>query len=184
MTDGGNYVPHRPSQLRASSTYSGAGMSNPTPSRSHQADEPRSLRNRIFEIFRSSPQAGPSTISSEEAEPHDLRPGEESASQASNERTRLLESYTRRESVCGTSPCNHGTFSPRAVTEHGYGAGSVSSVPEAPGAEDHSEPATPRTGSSGVQFPVGRTDSVLDSQEISATKRLALEHGVKYRPVM
>ncbi|KAJ9293724.1 hypothetical protein DTO271G3_7606 [Paecilomyces variotii] len=159
-------------------------MSNPTPSRSHQADEPRSLRNRIFEIFRSSPKAGPSTISSEEAEPHDLRPGAESASQASNERTRLLESYTRRESVCGTSPCNHGTFSPKAVTEYGYGAGSVSSLPEAPGAEDHSEPATPRTGSSGVQFPVGHTDSVLDSQEISATKRLALEHGVKYRPVM
>lgn len=152
-------------------------MSGSTPGKSDPAEEPRSLRNRIFEIFRSSPPPGRSTpseaVESHEG-PHHLCSAEESASQAPDVHTRLLQSYARRESVCGLNHCTHGTFSPKPLTEAEDGYGD----------EYQSGPGTPRTGFGDIQFPADRIDSVLDSQEISPAKRLALEHGVKNRRVM
>ncbi|KAL2003837.1 hypothetical protein VTN02DRAFT_2054 [Thermoascus thermophilus] len=39
-------------------------------------------------------------------------------------------------------------------------------------------------GSSGIQYPVGHPDGILDGEDISPTKRLALEHGVHYHKAM
>ncbi|EAW09946.1 SulP family inorganic anion transporter [Aspergillus clavatus NRRL 1] len=79
----------------------------------HGTGQHRSLRDRIFEVFRtSSPTSFSATA---EANPRNLptyvagEPGP---------RTRLLDSYDDREPLCGQSTCSHGTFSPRPE-DHG-----------------------------------------------------------------
>ncbi|KAL3496797.1 sulfate transporter family-domain-containing protein [Aspergillus germanicus] len=86
--------------------------------RPSDADQPRSLRDRIFHIFRAS--SSPSLVSrsgtpTDTMSRTDLAAGD---SHEVNTRTPLLRSYDRREPPCGLGDsCNHGTFTPRVTTD-------------------------------------------------------------------
>lgn len=166
----------RLSQLRESHARSEGGMPGSNQARPHQADGGRSLWHRLADILRPfSPlnsSTAPDTIGSGEGARDFHVSGD---GPRPDERTRLLESFDRRETVCGSGSCTHGTFSPRPVTP-GSVAGSVNSSQGTTGAS--------RMGSSGIQYPVGHPDGILDGEDISPTKRLALEHGVHYHKAM
>jgi hypothetical protein len=86
--------------------------------RPSDTDQARSLRDRIFHIFRVS--SSPSLVS-RSGTPTDTmsRTGlAEGDSREVNTRTPLLRSYDRREPPCGLGDsCNHGTFTPRVTTD-------------------------------------------------------------------
>jgi len=71
-----------------------------------QPEASSSLRARIADIFMPSSSSGSSTSGRNHG--HD-----DTHREAPSDRTRLLDGYDRRESVCGQTECNHGTFSPR-----------------------------------------------------------------------
>ncbi|RHZ45227.1 SulP family inorganic anion transporter [Aspergillus thermomutatus] len=80
----------------------------------HGTGQNRSVRDRIFDIFRTSSSTSFAAIT--ETNPRNLptyTTGEPDA------RTRLLESYHDGEAVCGQKICRHGTFSPRPEEQHG-----------------------------------------------------------------
>jgi hypothetical protein len=84
---------------------------------SHDTGATRSLRDRIVDIFRAPSQTNYSALPDNATYgngPHSQeRLGY--SSQEPDARSRLLESYHRREPVCGSKSCDseHGTFSPR-----------------------------------------------------------------------
>lgn len=126
-----------------------------------QPEDPSALRDRIADIFNPSSFSGVAASDRNHAIEH----GHEDAHEgAPNDRTRLLEGYDRRESVCGQSECSHGTFSPRpehqpdSETQNGNFFWGL---------------RTPRFMNSGSQTPV--TDGT------SVTNRLAAEIGPKRR---
>lgn len=132
--------------------------------------EDRSLRDRIVDILTPAP---PSTrrvgLNNDALEGRSSNFGNLSNTNPPREspdnRTRLLDNYERRESVCGQRECDHGTFSPRP--EH-----QEIRSPAAPFLGFR----TPRIVSSGIQTPA------LDRTSI--TNRLATEAGVKHRRTM
>ncbi|KKK24731.1 hypothetical protein AOCH_004215 [Aspergillus ochraceoroseus] len=78
-------------------------------SRSLQADQTRSLRERVFDIFRASSSHSPETSST--AAGGNLQ-------RDLGIRTPLLRSYDHQEPPCGMGDsCNHGTFTPRVEPE-------------------------------------------------------------------
>src|SRR5947207_10335200 len=87
-------------------------MSDPEPVRRP------SLRDRVAAIFlppSPSPLSqSPSPIDGERS----FLPQEEIQGDSNSSRTRLLESYHNREAACGSRYCNHGTFSPKATSDH------------------------------------------------------------------
>lgn len=138
-------------------------MANNQPSR---PDDSSSLRDRIGDILRpGSSSRGPllerdDGLQGAPNESHDSH--DHDGTDAADERTRLLENYERRQSICGLRDCNHGTFSPKPE-EHEPGS-LVGSYLWAS--------RTPRL-LSGLQTPV--TDGT------SVTNRLAAEMGLKDR---
>ncbi|KAL4783171.1 sulfate transporter family-domain-containing protein [Aspergillus varians] len=90
-----------------------------TDSRLSEADQSRSLRDRIFDIFR--PPSSPSFVPRSAAHTDTTGDVDESAGGDSarvNLRTPLLRSYDRREPPCGMGDsCDHGTFTPRVETD-------------------------------------------------------------------
>lgn len=75
----------------------------------------RTLRDRIVDAFRSSPQTGLGISTSSS---HDNQTAQESqprigVTREPDMRTRLLESYLQADPACGERRCSHGTFSPR-----------------------------------------------------------------------
>lgn len=83
----------------------------------------RTLRDRIVDAFRSSPQTGLGISTSSS---HGNQTGTGVTSEP-DVRTRLLESYLQADPACGERRCSHGTFSPQVeyVGRHSYigGAG-------------------------------------------------------------
>lgn len=115
----------------------------------HDAGVSRTLRDRVADIFRSSSQPSYSALPGEDSPRTNDQPNygqsAEPPSQDPDIRTRLLESYHRREPVCGLESCNHGTFSPRPGTQTPaykgiYGASGQSSA--RPGSAQRSEVAS------------------------------------------
>ncbi|KAL4878628.1 sulfate transporter family-domain-containing protein [Aspergillus karnatakaensis] len=89
-----------------------------------EADHGRSLRDRVFDVFRASPS--PSFVSRSAAQNNTMSDVGESTegntSRGINIRTPLLRSYDRREPPCGLGEsCDHGTFTPRVVTDENLG---------------------------------------------------------------
>ncbi|KAF4160626.1 hypothetical protein CNMCM6936_003821 [Aspergillus lentulus] len=80
----------------------------------HGTGQHRSVRDRMFDIFRTSSPTSFSAIP--EANPRNLPTY---TTEEPDARTRLLESYHDGEAVCGQKVCRHGTFSPRPETLHG-----------------------------------------------------------------
>ncbi|KGO74447.1 sulfate transporter [Penicillium italicum] len=75
----------------------------------------RTLRDRIVDTFRSSPQTG-LEISTHSIHDHQTAQGSQTGTGVTSEpdlRTRLLESYLQADPVCGERRCSHGTFSPQ-----------------------------------------------------------------------
>jgi hypothetical protein len=74
-----------------------------------EPDGPRSLRDRVFDVFRTPPQAGLGiTTAPSYSGPMDNRTHSEP-----DVTTGLLESYNQVDPVCGERRCSHGTFSPQ-----------------------------------------------------------------------
>ena len=77
----------------------------------------RTLRERLIGIFRASSQTSYSALPENDSTRINEQPYNDHAivysAQEPDARTRLLESYNRREPICGLESCNHGTFSPR-----------------------------------------------------------------------
>ncbi|PGH09460.1 hypothetical protein GX51_00565 [Blastomyces parvus] len=124
------------------------------------AQQVSSLRDRVASVFRASP-ARRSSPSQGEITP----------------RTRLLESYETCEPVCGSRPCNHGTFSPRPGSAGRETSGSPVQKNGTGGFAD-----SPRGGSSIHNS--DRDDTVpspLGLPPRATTKQLAKKHGVNRR---
>ncbi|KAL4907935.1 hypothetical protein BDW74DRAFT_148261 [Aspergillus multicolor] len=91
---------------------------NMTDSRLPEADQSRSLRDRIVDIFRPTSAAGfvPRSAAHTSAT-NDVDESGENGSRV-NFRTPLLRSYDRREPPCGMGDsCDHGTFTPRVESD-------------------------------------------------------------------
>jgi hypothetical protein len=80
----------------------------------HGTGQHRSVRDRIFDIFRTSSSNSFAAIP--DANPRNLPTYTTDGPDA---RTRLLESYHDGEAVCGQKVCRHGTFSPSPEQQHG-----------------------------------------------------------------
>ncbi|KAL2861142.1 SulP family inorganic anion transporter [Aspergillus lucknowensis] len=91
-------------------------------SRPSDADLNRSLRDRIFDIFRtSSPSFVPSS-GTHTGIMSGVESGEGNPARGVTIRTPLLRSYDRCEPPCGLGDsCNHGTFTPRVTTDEQLG---------------------------------------------------------------
>lgn len=131
-------------------------MSNSQPPRS---DDSPSLRDRIVDILTPGPSSRESGLEGAANESH--RSHQHGGTDASNERTRLIEDYERRQSICGLRDCNHGTFSPKPE-EH---------EPSSLAGSFLWGSRTPGVLGSGLQTPV--TDGT------SVTNRLISEMGLK-----
>lgn len=90
-------------------------MSDGNPVYPHDPGTPRSLRDRIADIFRTSSQTSYSAAPNNAVYGNGPTSNDrlEYPSHEPDARTRLLESYHRAEPICGSKPCDHGTFSPR-----------------------------------------------------------------------
>lgn len=100
----------------------------------------RSLRDWLFDVFRTSYHTGYSTHR-EELTTHDdgnsnKQPTTETPRSVPDARTRLLESYHRSDPPCGMRNCSHGTFSPRPDDER-YRPWDVTSKQPAGGGDDY-----------------------------------------------
>ncbi|KXG46566.1 sulfate transporter [Penicillium griseofulvum] len=92
----------------------------------------RTLRDRIVDAFRSSPQTGLGISTNSNHDDHTGHDSQASTGATSEPdvRTRLLESYLQAGPACGERHCSHGTFSPQIdvgrqafVGESGNGCG-------------------------------------------------------------
>ncbi|CRG86138.1 Putative sulfate transporter YPR003C [Talaromyces islandicus] len=119
-----------------------------------QPEDPSALRDRIADIFNPSSASNADRNGATEHGHGDTHRG------APNDRTRLLQGYDRRESVCGQPECSHGTFSPRPEDHHEAGS-------------QNGNYFSPRFLNSGLQTPV--TDGT------SVSHRLAADIGAKRR---
>ncbi|RJE21454.1 hypothetical protein PHISCL_06208 [Aspergillus sclerotialis] len=83
----------------------------------HEVGVSRTLRERLVDIFRTSSQTSYPVLPENDSARVNEQPDNDHAVvypiQEPDARTRLLESYHRREPICGLESCNHGTFSPR-----------------------------------------------------------------------
>ncbi|KAL2855292.1 sulfate transporter family-domain-containing protein [Aspergillus pseudoustus] len=120
-------------------------------SRPFEAEQSRSLRDRVFDIFRAS--SSPSSVPRSETHTDIMSRAEPAGSgpHEVNTRTPLLRSYDRREPPCGLGDsCDHGTFTPRVTADEHHGW-RTTSTPELGGersrmmgnASRHSTSATP-----------------------------------------
>ncbi|KAI9369719.1 sulfate transporter family-domain-containing protein [Aspergillus egyptiacus] len=133
--------------------------------RPSQPDRGRALRDRIYDVFRP-PLASSSASSSAPSDiTNEYEAAESNPRQDVSVRTPLLGSYDRRDPPCGLGDsCDHGTFTPRVVTDQHRGwrttstSEAVGERSRAPG-NDNRQPAsatwsiqglenTPSTGSS------------------------------------
>ncbi|KAJ5519620.1 hypothetical protein N7463_000073 [Penicillium fimorum] len=75
----------------------------------------RTLRDRIVDAFRSSPQTGLGISTNSSHDNHTAHDSQTSTGVTSEPdvRTRLLESYLQADPACGERRCSHGTFSPQ-----------------------------------------------------------------------
>lgn len=89
-------------------------MSNGNPVLPPEAGPSRTLRDRLVDIFRNSSQSSDPAFPQNVSYGNGTHPSNLGYSQEPDARTRLLESYHRREPICGSTSCNHGTFSPRS----------------------------------------------------------------------
>lgn len=89
----------------------------------------RSLRDWLFDSFRTSTQTNPPTPQARLADEDATTT--EYPSEVPDARTRLLESYYRPNPVCGEQTCNHGTFSPRPEDQEIRQPWGESSIPAA-----------------------------------------------------
>lgn len=82
-----------------------------------ESEHSRSLASRFLGIFRGSSSAGSSTSPNGRSVEGGGAQGHvenlESARRYLDSRAPLLGNYDRREPLCGSRSCNHGTFSPR-----------------------------------------------------------------------
>lgn len=75
----------------------------------------RTLRDRIVDAFRSSPQTGLGISTNSSHDNYTAQDSQTSTGVTSepDARTRLLESYLQADPACGERRCSHGTFSPQ-----------------------------------------------------------------------
>ncbi|KAL2375034.1 sulfate transporter [Blastomyces gilchristii SLH14081] len=146
---------------------------------STRAQQASSLRDRVASVFRaspaqrSSPSPPPIGVS---RQGQGLDAGSPSRGEITP-RTRLLESYETCEPVCGSRPCNHGTFSPRPGSASQE---TSNSLVQKNGTRAF--PDSPRGGSS--IHTSDRDDAVpspLGLPPGATTKQLAKRHGVNRR---
>ncbi|CAI7624789.1 unnamed protein product [Penicillium glandicola] len=126
----------------------------------------RTLRDRIVDAFRSSPQTGLGISTSSNHDNHTAQGNQASTGVSEPDvRTRLIESYLQADPVCGERRCSHGTFSPQAEDEgrHSYIGGPGDSFGYNGGEAAHGTAGRPR----GV---VGHPESVPDSETPSQMK--------------
>ncbi|EPS30175.1 hypothetical protein PDE_05125 [Penicillium oxalicum 114-2] len=77
------------------------------------SEGPRSLQNRILDIFRNGHSRRPSPGPDSGDEGRDIAGLGVNRTSEPDARTRLLESYHQSDPICGERRCSHGTFSPR-----------------------------------------------------------------------
>ncbi|KAA8646452.1 SulP family inorganic anion transporter [Aspergillus tanneri] len=114
----------------------------------------RSLQARIFDVFRNPPPTSAPNCSAEHAGTTQAH-GASTTGYPPGERTRLLESYHRREPLCGLRGfCDHGTFSPRLEQGEGqaWDTGSMNGIGNS-GRPGHPEETGPTGNSDSVQGP-------------------------------
>lgn len=125
-------------------------------------EDPSALRDRIADIFN--PSASSSGLAESDRNNATENVHDNTHDGPPNDRTRLLDGYNRRESVCGQPQCSHGTFSPRPEDQH---------EPESQNGNYFWGIRTPRFLNSGIQTPA--TDGT------SVSHRLAADIGAKRR---
>lgn len=138
----------------------------------------RTLRDRIVDAFRSSPQTGLGISTSSSHGNHTAQDNQTSTGVTSEPdvRTRLLESYLQADPACGERHCSHGTFSPQvedvgrqsymggAGNAFGYNGHEVAdgAVGRPRGVVDHpesvSDSETPSQMKSSFTFPITDTN--------------------------
>jgi hypothetical protein len=115
-------------------------MSEASSLRPGESDGPRTLRDRVVDAFRSSPQAGLGISTT----------GNQSGTNSEPDvTTRLLDSYNNVDPACGERRCSHGTFSPQledagrksyiGFDGFGYGNGGVAGAAGRPRGGNHPE---------------------------------------------
>lgn len=135
-------------------------MTDGNPVQPHEVAVSRTLRERLVDIFRTSSQTSYPSLPEDDSTRINEQAHNDHAvvypSQEPDARTRLLESYHRREPICGLESCNHGTFSPRAGSHTlgyngAYGPSGQSSA--RPGSAQRSD-TTPSMERSTSELPV------------------------------
>lgn len=109
-------------------------MSESSPLLRQESDTPRTLQERIIDVFRPNSRSRSPASLGFESPGHGLNSTQGlGITSDSNVRARLLESYDNTDPVCGERRCSHGTFSPRpeaserqsflgiAGSQYGYG---------------------------------------------------------------